>query len=83
MKLFYFVGGPKPGRAEEFLQRLGQIRTPPGWIIYPHIGNDAKALHIAPAESRQDVLDHLDVFGDMYEHGNIIEIREPNSGTGS
>ncbi len=77
MKLFYFVGGPKPGRAEEFFQRLHQIGgSPAGWKIYPHVTNDGKALHVVIADSQQDILDHLQHFGDTYEHTEIMEIRD-------
>jgi hypothetical protein len=37
MKMFYFVGGPKVGQAEEFFRHLNQIGGPPSsWRIYPH-----------------------------------------------
>jgi hypothetical protein len=55
MKLFYFIGGPKPSRAEEFFQRLRQIGgSPAGWRIYPHSADDGKALHIVETESQRD-----------------------------
>lgn len=77
MKIFYFVGGPKAGRAEDFFQRLHQIGgSPAGWRIYPHSSEDGKALHVVEAESRQAILDHLQQFGDTYEHTEIIEIRD-------
>jgi hypothetical protein len=48
MRLFYFVGGPVPGAAEDFLRRLREIGGPlRGWKIYPHATNDGKALHVA------------------------------------
>ncbi len=77
MKLFYFIGGPKPDQAEEFFQRLHQIGgSPTGWKIYPHLARDGKALHIVTAESSQDILDHLKHFDDIYEHTKIMESRD-------
>lgn len=77
MKLFYFVGGPKPGRAEEFFQRLHQIGgSPAGWRIYPHSTHDGKALHVVSAESQQAILDHLQHFDDIYERSEIIEVQD-------
>jgi hypothetical protein len=44
MKTFYFVGGPKPGRGEEFFQRLVQVGgSPPNWQIYPHVAYDGQS----------------------------------------
>lgn len=76
MKTFYFVGGPKPGHAEEFFQRLAQIGgSPVGWQIYPHAADDGKALHIINSDSFQSIFDHLHHFDDIYEHSEIIEVR--------
>ncbi len=76
MSMFYFIGGPKPGRAEEFFRRLAQIGgTPANWQIYPHVAGDGQALHIVSAESAQSILDHLQHFQDIYEHSKIVEIR--------
>jgi hypothetical protein len=76
MRTFYFIGGPKPGQAEEFFRRLAQIGgSPTNWQIYPHIANDGMALHVVNAESQQDILDHLKAFHDIYEYSEIIEVR--------
>lgn len=78
MKLFYFVGGPKKGQAEVFFTRLSAIGgTPAGWVIYPHVKGDGKALHVVKAESENQILDHLLHFEGIYDHGAIIEIRTP------
>ena len=75
MKKFYFIGGPKTGKSEEFFQRLNEIGgTPPGWCIYPHAVVDGKALHIVDAESQDEILDHLRHFEDLYERSEIIAI---------
>ena len=80
MKTFYFVGGPKPGRVEEFFQRLAQVGgSPPNWQIYPHVANDGKALHVVNVESLQSILDHLQHFQEIYEYSEIIEVRVPVS----
>ena len=77
MKKFYFVGGPKPGQAEEFFRRLNQIGgTPKGWHLYPHADNSGKALHIVDVQSQDDIVHHLEHFHDIYEHSEIIEIIE-------
>lgn len=77
MKKFYFVGGPKTGQSEEFFQRLDRIGgTPPGWQVYPHAAVDGKALHVADAESREVILDHLSIFEGIYERSEIVEIIE-------
>jgi hypothetical protein len=79
MKIFYFVGGPKQGQAEEFFRRLAEIGgSPAGWQIFPHRVNDGKALHIVETDSQQDIMMHLDHFGDIYEHSEIIEIQIPS-----
>jgi hypothetical protein len=77
MKTFYFVGGPKPGKAEEFFRRLTQIGgTPTGWRLYPHADNSGKALHLVDAESEEGIIDHLQHFQDIYERSEIVEIIE-------
>lgn len=77
MKLFYFVGGPREGFALEFFRRLEQLGgPPPGWTIHPHAA-DPRALHIVEAASVQEVLDHLEHFRDIYEHGAIVELKPP------
>jgi hypothetical protein len=59
---------------EKFFQRLDEIGgAPQGWIIYPHVCND-QALHIAPSESLQAVVDHLAHFDGFYEYGEIVEV---------
>lgn len=75
MKKFYFVGGPKVGKGEEFFRRLSVIGgSPPRWRIYPHASNDGKALHIAEVDSEEKILAHLRRFSDIYEWGKIEEI---------
>ncbi len=77
MKVFYFVGGPKPGHAHEFFQRLIDLGSPPaGWQIYPHVADDGKALHVVHAKSMQDILEHLQHFQDIYEYTEIMQVRE-------
>ena len=80
MRLFYFIGGPKAGEAEEFFRRLRQAGgTPPSWRIYPHADNDGRALHMVEVESPQEILNHLQHFDDIYEHTEIVEILENHS----
>ena len=77
MKKFYFVGGPKPGQAEEFFRRLNQIGgSPLGWRLYPHAIDDGKALHLVDTESQDDIVRHLEHFQDIYERSEIVEIIE-------
>ncbi len=77
MKKFYFVGGPKAGKSEEFFRRLAEIGgTPRTWRIYPHAAHDGKALHIADVESQDEILDHLHHFDDVYEWGEIVQVIE-------
>jgi hypothetical protein len=77
MRLFYFIGGPKAGKAEEFFRRLQEIGgTPSSWKIYPHADQDGRALHLAAVASPQEILDHLQHFDDIYQHTEIIEILE-------
>ncbi len=77
VKKFYFVGGPKQDRLEEFFTRLQTLGgSPSGWEIYPHANNDGKALHVIAATQIDDVLAHLIHFDDIYDRGNIIEIVE-------
>ena len=80
MRTFYFIGGPKPGTQAQFFQRLGEIGgTPQGWTIYTHLSDDGKALHVVTVESRQDVLDHISHFADLYEYGEIVEVHPARS----
>ena len=75
MKTFHFTGGPKYGMQEKFFQRLKEIGSvPQGWVIYPHVSEDGKALHIVTVESLQDVLEHVAHFDSFYEYGEIIEV---------
>jgi hypothetical protein len=76
-RLYYFVGGPHPGKEKEFFGRLAAAGgSPAGWRIYPHASNDGKALHIANVNSPEEITRHLAKFSDVYEHGEIIEIIE-------
>ena len=75
MKTFYFTGGPKYGMQEKFFQRLKEISgVPQSWVIYPHVSDDSKALHIVTVESLQDVLEHVAHFNSCDEHDEIIEV---------
>jgi hypothetical protein len=75
MKTFYFVGGPKPGGAVAFFERLAHSGGPPsGWQILPHASRDGKALHIVKAESIHSIVDHLKTFDDIYERSEILEV---------
>jgi hypothetical protein len=77
MKKFYFVGGPKAAKSEEFFRRLDEVGgTPAGWRIYPHAFNDGKALHIVDVASQDEILHHLGHFHDIYEWSDILEILE-------
>jgi hypothetical protein len=76
MKTFYFVGGPLPGRMEEFLRRLDRADGPPaGWLVFPHASGDGRALHVVNADSREAVLGHLAHFDGIYAHDEIVEVR--------
>jgi hypothetical protein len=78
MRTFYFVGGPLPGREGEFFRRLELAGgSPSGWLIYPHLQGDGQALHVVTADSEQEILDHLDHFGGIYSHTEIVEVRSP------
>lgn len=74
MKSFYFVGGPRPGHEQEFFRRLQEIGgAPAGWQIFPH-ASDARALHLVDGNSMDEIHAHLAGFGNIYEHGEIVEI---------
>ena len=76
MRTYYFVGGPLPGRMEEFRRRLGAAGGPPtGWLVYPHASGDGQALHVVDAESSEAILEHLAHFSGIYAHGAIVEVR--------
>jgi hypothetical protein len=78
VSLFYFVGGPKTGKAPEFFRRLEEAGGPPdGWAIYPHASGDGRALHLVTASSAEPILEHLRRFEDVYERDEIIEVRAP------
>jgi hypothetical protein len=80
MRTFYCVGGPLAGRAPEFFRRLADVGgSPPGWQIYPHLGDTRRALHVVTAESEQSILDHLAHFRGIYEYSEIVEVRSPRS----
>jgi len=75
MITFNFTGDPKYGKQEKFFQRLKEISgVPQSWVIYPHVSDDSKALHIVTVESLQHVLEHATPFDSFYEYGEIIEI---------
>lgn len=74
-RLYYFVGGPLPGAADEFFKRLSAAGgSPPGWAVYPHAARDGKALHVVEATSVVEITAHLDQFADIYRYGPIVEI---------
>jgi hypothetical protein len=81
-KTYYFVGGPLPGRMDEFRRRLDAAGgPPPGWRIYPHASGDGRALHVVEAESRDAILRHLARFDGIYAYDDIIAVRTlPPSG---
>jgi hypothetical protein len=80
MRIFYFVGGPTPGNAGEFFQKLAQAGgPPPGWRIYPHASGDGKALHVIEAEAEDPIIAHLARFADIYEATVLTEIVESPS----
>jgi hypothetical protein len=77
MKMFYFVGGPKPGRADDFFRRLAEAGgPPPGWQIYPFANTDGKALHIVRVDSADAIAAHLAQFADIYESTPPVELVE-------
>lgn len=78
MSTYYFVGGPLPGRMDEFRHRLiAAGGPPPGWLIYPHASGDGRALHVVQADSRDAILHHLEAFDGIYAHDDIVEVRTP------
>ena len=75
MARFYFVGGPTPGHAAEFFDRLAAVGgTPPGWQISPHANGDGRALHIVQADSEAAIAAHLAQFADIYEATPPVEL---------
>ncbi|HET9551959.1 MAG TPA: hypothetical protein VFP50_03245 [Anaeromyxobacteraceae bacterium] len=80
MNTYYFVGGPIPGKMDEFRRRLdGGGGPPPGWLVLPHASGDGRALHVVQADSREAVLRHLALFDGIYAHDAIVEVRAPRS----
>ncbi|HET9552867.1 MAG TPA: hypothetical protein VFP50_07855 [Anaeromyxobacteraceae bacterium] len=76
MNTYYFVGGPLPGRMDEFRRRLAAAGGPPtGWQILPHASGDGRALHVVRAESPEAILRHLAHFDGIYAHDAIVEVR--------
>jgi hypothetical protein len=72
---YYFVGGPLPGKMDEFRRRLsGAGGTPQGWRVLPHASGDGLALHVVQAESREALLGHLAHFEGIYAHDAIVEV---------
>ena len=75
--VLFLVGGPKVGEGDASFRRLREVGgVPPGWSIYPHAGDNGKALHLVEAVSSQEIFDHLQYFEDIYERGEIVEILE-------
>jgi hypothetical protein len=75
MKLFYFVGGPVEGQQGAFFKRLEEIGgSPPGWRLYPHVGQDGQALHLVQANGEGEIDAHLAQFAPIYERGPIVEV---------
>jgi hypothetical protein len=76
MNTYYFVGGPLSGCMDEFRARLGAAGgPPPGWLVYPHASGDGRALHVVHAESRDEVIRHLERFDGIYSRDEIVEVR--------
>ena len=75
MKLFYFVGGPVEGQQDAFFRLLADVGgSPPGWRLYPHVGQDGRALHLVEATGEEEIDAHLAQFGPIYERGPIVEV---------
>ena len=81
MRTYYFIGGPTPGNEQTFFRRLEVAGgLPAGWSIYPHVGGDGKALHIARAESADAITSHLALFADIYESTGPVEVIDDPKG---
>jgi hypothetical protein len=81
MPIFYFVGGPTPGHAEEFFEGLAAAGgTPVGWQIAPHASGDGKALHIVRVDSADAIAAHLAQFADIYEATPPVELVDTRNG---
>jgi hypothetical protein len=77
MRLFYFIGGPKPGHAAQYWQRLMDLgELPPGWRVYPWISRDGKALHLVHENSPEAIYALLQKLAPFYEYSEIMEIIE-------
>jgi hypothetical protein len=77
MRTFYFVGGPTSGNQETFFRRLAAAGgLPAGWSIYPHVGGDGQALHIARVDTADAIAAHLALFADVYQSTEPIEVTE-------
>jgi hypothetical protein len=77
MKHYYFIGGPRGGSEDAFIEKLKGIGgPPPGWLIYPHANRDGRALHVIETDAPTSISDHLEQFGSMYERGPIVEVVE-------
>lgn len=75
MKTFYFIGGPVQGQQAAFFRRLAEVGgSPHGWQLYPHVGDDGRALHIVEASDEGEIGTHLGQFGSIYERGPIVEV---------
>jgi hypothetical protein len=75
MKHYYFIGGPRIGSEDAFVELLEAIGgPPPGWLIYPHANRDGRALHVIETDAPNAIVDHLERFGPIYERGPIVEV---------
>jgi hypothetical protein len=75
MRLFYFIGGPKPGQAVQYLRRLEEIGgNPPDWRVYPLVTSDGKALHLVRVDSPETIQVHLQSLAPYCEYSEINEI---------
>jgi hypothetical protein len=75
VRLFYFVGGPIEGQQDAFFTRLAAVGgSPPGWRLFPHMGQDGRALHIVEASGEDEIDAHLAQFAAIYERGPIVEV---------
>jgi hypothetical protein len=75
LKLYYFVGGPVESQQEAFFQKLAEVGgSPPGWRLFPHVGQDGRALHLVEARDAGEIEAHLARFGPIYERGPIVEV---------
>jgi hypothetical protein len=76
LSIFYFVGGPLPGRMAEFRRRLDAEGGPPaGWTLHPHANGDGQALHVVTCHRIEEIREHLANFDGIYACGEIVEVR--------